>query len=67
MNQHVEKRKFEKPSFEFVADDARKSENHKSQQNQNSASLRQLGASESANTSNIQMGDRMAEWHRSQY
>ena len=67
MNQHILKPKFRKSSYELIADDARKSENHKSQQTQNSGSLRQQGGSTDTNTSNIQLGDRMAEWHRSQY
>ncbi len=67
MNQHVLKPKFRKNSYEMIADDAQKCENHKSQQTQNSGSLRQQAASTGANTSNIQLGDRMAEWHRSQY
>ena len=67
MNQHVLKPKFKKISYQMIADDTQKSENHKSHQNQNSAPLRQQGAISNTNTSNIQLGDRISEWHRSQY
>jgi hypothetical protein len=67
MNQQSNDRKSGQSIYKIGPDDFQKSENHKSQQNQQSGASRQQGETAKSSDAMKQQGGSNTQWYRSQY